>query len=549
MKPKVIVIGLDCGTFKFIKPFAKLGYLPNFSKIMANGVSRILKSTTPPVSPPAWTTFLTGKNPGKHGIFQFVNMDIRDYSFTSNRLINSTIFSGNTFIDLIGDNGLKVGVVKVPFTYPPWEVNGFMIAGEPSPDWTKAHTYPSSLSNELGRMNLGSSSDFMLYDVDKLLEHLKFDCEVRTRITCEMLDKQESDFFMVVYTATDAAVHRLWKYTDPQCPTYVEKFRKYQNVIRDVYVMVDQCINQVLQKIDNKTTVFFMSDHGATRNPLFYFHINAWLRNLGYLSCNEKSAYHQTVRTKLIKIKNIMPSRLRHLFMSAIKEKYLKSLSDIETTFSSFRWPETRAYGVSIFPTIDGIVLNLKGRQPEGIVEPGNDAECILDEIQEKLSNIRDPQSGEFIVEEIVRRENVYHGEYAEKMPDLIIKYKPEFSGGRGTGEKYLSNVPDANFEFQSGSHDENGIFMAYGPFIKKGAEMDFCHIQDMAPTILYGLGLPIPSDMDGQVILDIFKETFTSKNPIKINEKVKHTNTNYYELNDVEQNEMKKQLKGLGYL
>ena len=226
MNPKLLVIGLDCGSVKFIKPFAQQGFLPHLSSIMENGVNRVMKSTIPPVSPPAWTTFLTGKNPGRHGVFQFVDMDVCDYSFTSNRLINSTLFSGSTFIDTIGEQGLKVGIVKIPFTYPPWKVNGFMISGEPSPDWTKAHTYPPELSAEIGKVNMGSSSDFMLFNTEELIKHLKFDCEIRTRITCEMLDKQKSDFFMLVYTATDAAVHRFWKFTDPKCPTYkvVRKF-------------------------------------------------------------------------------------------------------------------------------------------------------------------------------------------------------------------------------------------------------------------------------------------------------------------------------------
>ena len=256
MNRKVLVIGLDCATFKLIKPYAIKGHLPNIKKLMDEGAIRILKSTIPPLSPPAWTTFLTGENPGKHGIFNFVDMDIRDYDFTKNRLINSNLYSGRTFIDYISAKALKVGIIKIPFTYPPWKVNGFMVAGEPSPDWKIAHTYPPELSKNIGKVSLGSSADFMLYNTEALLEHLKYDCEVRTKIALEMIEKEQYDFFMIVHNITDAAAHRFWKYTDPSCPNYSEDYEKKSGIIRDVYRMADDSIGKILDKFGKNTTVF-----------------------------------------------------------------------------------------------------------------------------------------------------------------------------------------------------------------------------------------------------------------------------------------------------
>lgn len=549
MKPKLLVIGLDCGTFKFIKPYAESGYLPNLEKLMADGTFRILKSTIPPVSPPAWTTFLTGKNPGSHGVFQFVNMDISDYAFTSNRLINSTLFSGSTFIDLIGDNGLKVGIVKIPFTYPPWEVNGFMIAGEPSPDWTKAHTYPPQMAEKLERMNLGDSRDFMLYNTERLIEHLNFDCDVRTKITCDMLDKRESDFFMVVHTATDAAAHRFWKFSDASCPNYKASFKKYKNAIRDVYIMVDRSIGQIMQKIDEQTTVLIMSDHGADRNALYHFHLNAWLRDKGYLSVMEEAAgYKEFVKSSLVNAKNRLPARWRHFLVTNFKKKYLKKVSDFQDRLNNFEWAKTLAYAVSIYPTVDGITLNMAGRQAAGVVKPGREADRLLDEIQTKLIDVTDPRTGSRIVADIFHREEIYRGDSAKKMPDLIIKYNPEYRGGLHTSKPVLSDVPATAFDFQSGNHDEDGIFIAKGPAIQKGLELSASNIQDMAPTILYAMGLSIPSNMDGRVMLDIFCDTFVASNPVQIGASGLQENKTSYDLTDAEQAEMQNQLKGLGY-
>jgi len=549
MKHKVLVIGLDCATFDLIKPYAIEGWLPNINRVMTDGVTRVLKSTVPPISPPAWTTFLTGKNPGQHGIFQFVDMDVRNYSFTSNRLINSSLFSGKTFIDFISDQNLKVGMVKIPFTYPPWKVNGFMIAGEPSPDWSKAHTYPVELSKKIGRVNMGSSIDFIRYNTEDLLKHLKFDCDVRTRIACKMLENEPYDFFMLVHNITDAAVHRFWKFTDATCPNYKNGFLKYKDIIRDVYVQADKSISQILAKVGQDTTLFFMSDHGASRKPIHFFHINAWMKEMGYLHCkNKKSSLHY-VDSMLTQIKNLLPPVLRHLIANAMRRHFLSRLSSFQTKVTNFDPARTRAYAVSLYATYDGIVLNLKGRQPHGIVEPGSDVKDLCDRIQLALLEITDPRNGKKIIERIYRREEVFKGEFSERMPELIVQYNRDYRGGKDTTLPLFSDIPATDFDFQSGDHDENGIFIAQGPHIKKSIELEPAQIQDLAPTILYAMGLPVPDDMDGRVLLDIFEQDFLDKNPVGKVSGRQWAPTKSCKLSEDESARMKEQLQGLGYM
>jgi predicted AlkP superfamily phosphohydrolase/phosphomutase len=239
---------------------------------------------------------------------------------------------------------------------------------------------------------------------------------------------------------------------------------------------------------------------------------------------------------------------LKHLAVSTIKRKYFKNVSGFQIALNNIRWPDTRAYAVSIYPTVDGIVLNLKGRQPEGVVEPGNDADRMVDEIRAKLEMLRDPRTGSEVVKEVLRREDIYTGEHAKKMPDLIVKYDPEYRGGKGVQPPYFSNVPAANFEFQSGDHHEDGIFIAYGPEIQKGIELGAFDIQDMAPTILYAMGLPVTKSMDGKVMLDIFNESFVARQPVRESQ-AEQSNLDPIELSRDEEEEMKAQLKGLGYM
>ncbi|MBU4288001.1 MAG: alkaline phosphatase family protein [Proteobacteria bacterium] len=549
MIQKVLVIGLDCGSFRFIKPYAKEGALPNLKRVMRTGVARTLKSTVPPVSPPAWATFLTGKNPGQHGIFQFVEMNVKNYNFTSNLLINSGLFSGSTFIDYISDSNLKVGVIKVPFTYPPWKVNGFMVSGEPSPDWKKAHTYPPELSDKIGKVNLGSSADFMRYNVDELFRHLKFDCDIRTKIAVDMLEKDSYDFFMLVHTITDAASHRFWKYTDPTCPNYKNSFEKYQNIIKDIYIESDKSIGKILEGIDKDTTVFFMSDHGSDRKPIHIFHINSWLKQMGYLQCHNNFSLSKPIWLVLSKIKDLLPAVLRHLIVFTLQSKFQKKLNALKTKVADFNWENTKAYAVNLYTTYEGIALNLKGRQPNGIINPGAEAEQLCKEIKAALLDIKDPRNNNKVVEKVYHREEVFNGPFAEKMPELIVQLNHNYKSGNIFNEQMFTDVPASDFDFQSGDHDENGIFIAFGNNIKKNVELLPAQIQDVAPTILYTMGLPIPDDMDGQVLLDIFEQKFLDKNPVKRVNGKKPIKSSMFKLSEEDEDEMKEQLKGLGYI
>ena len=549
MAPTVLVIGLDGGTFNLIKPFIQQGFLTNIHKLMSHGTTRVLKSTIPPVSPPAWTSFLTGINPGGHSIFQFVEMDVKDYSFTRNRLINSTLYSGKTFIDSISNHGLKVGIVKIPFTYPPWPVNGIMIAGEPSPDWKKAHTYPPELAQNIGRVNKGSATDFLRYNTQELLAHLKFDCHVRTQLTRDLMKTGHYDFFMMVHNVTDAAIHRFWKFTDTTCPNYKGRFKKHEHLIREVYQAVDDSVGQILNDVDDDTTVFLMSDHGATRKPLYFFHINAWLRENGYLKIRNSNSGAQNLFKFLAWMKGNIPPLLRQVIMRILKSHFQRWLSKFETRATNFQWDETKAYAVNLYTCIDGIAINLKGRQEQGIVEPGATAEKMCCDLKAQLLEVKDPRTNTRIIKNVFSRHEVFIGPYAQKMPELILEYAPDYRSGKQTNPPLVSDVPKTDFDFQSGDHDPEGIFIATGTHIKPNCQLSPATIQDMAPTLLYAMGLPVPDNMDGQVMTDIFDEAFVRQHPVHSVAQNKERNHLELSLSQTDEDEMIKQLKGLGYM
>jgi len=175
---KVLVIGVDGATFDLILPWTEEGKLPTFKRLINKGIWGVLRSTFPPVSAPAWGSFMTGLNPGKHGIFGFAGYDAKDYpssTYLSGKLANSSAFSGKTVFDIASSYGIKVGAIKVPITYPPWRVNGIMISGQPTPDERKIFSYPPNLFRSFGKISIYTPDEFQTLDPNKILEQFKFE--------------------------------------------------------------------------------------------------------------------------------------------------------------------------------------------------------------------------------------------------------------------------------------------------------------------------------------------------------------------------------------
>ncbi|MBI4838806.1 MAG: alkaline phosphatase family protein, partial [Nitrospirae bacterium] len=145
-KIKVMVIGIDGATFDVINPLISRGKLPNLKQLIDNGASGQLKSTMPPLSPAAWSTFQTGKNPGKHGVFDFFRNSPGEHGYLP---VNSTFLKSKTLWEILSDYGKRVGVLNIMFNYPPREVNGFIVSGKETPSEESEYTFPPSLKNEL----------------------------------------------------------------------------------------------------------------------------------------------------------------------------------------------------------------------------------------------------------------------------------------------------------------------------------------------------------------------------------------------------------------
>ncbi len=550
---KLVVIGLDGGSFSVIDPLIEEGKLPNIEKLIKVGVSGPLLSTMPPVTGPAWVSFMTGKPPGAHGLFDFVRPVANEYR---RKIVNYNDIKSETLWSILSKNGKNLGIINVPLTYPPPKVNGFLISGMLTPGIESEYTYPPSLAEELEKKFGQYTLDiwWQHYEHDTIrtfLQDLMVCTDKRREVILHFIRNREWDFFMTVFIGTDRIQHALWNFL---MPAEGRKLSKIEAEIRELiiqyYEKVDDIIGTIVDAIDGKANLMIMSDHGF--GPLKgKFFINRWLEELGLLSYNPIKIKKFRLRTKVVPL---LKQIVRKAAPLNLKKKLTERISKNPEKMGAYSfldcidWSKTVAYAAS--NTEQGIYINLAGREPGGIVKPGKDWNEARNVVINRLKDIRAPQTNEKLVSRIHKREDIYSGHYVNNAPDIIFFLKE--------GE-YLADVRPMNYLFEktswktgTGTHRMEGIFVGYGKDIKAGLRITDAEIIDLAPTILNLMGTRIPDDMEGNVLTHIFTDEFLNDNPSQYVEGPDGVPSYQQKdgiYSDKESAELETQLKGLGYL
>jgi len=559
VKNKVFVIGLDGGTFDLITPWAKAGKLPNFSRLLSTGVHGNLHSTIHPLSPQAWSSFITGKNPGKHSIYGFAKRNSKSYDL---EFTNATNRDGASLWHLINKAGGKVGIIDVPFTYPPEKVNGFMITGMDAMWEAAKFIYPEELKTEID----SKFGDFCWYpqkptmkEMDGYVREMFRVIDHRARLTQYLMERKEWDFFISVFLATDRVQHTLWRHMDKNHVLHnPQEAERYGNVILQVYQRIDDFIGEVTSRLDDNVTLIIMSDHGSGpyRRVL---NLSKWLNMNGLLQFKNKQdkASVKRMSNRALKhswflinkwLPNIIKKKLGAL-APALKDK-LKS----HIFFSGIDWQNTKAYSIGNY---GNIYINVKGREPSGVVNPGEEYEKLREDIMQKLRELRDPDSGDTILDKVYKREELYSGPYLKDAPDLIVLWKDfaYYTRQSVVEEEVAILEPPGKFGSRtiehSACHRLNGVLIMKGNQILQGKVIK-ANIMDLAPTILYIMGLPIPEDMDGKVLTDAFSDDYLKSNPAKhvaVKKAVSHKGKLAATYSSEEADTTRERLQDLGYI
>ena len=541
---RVLVIGIDGGTFDLVQPWAEAGDLPNLARLMAEGVHGLLESTLPPVTSPAWPTFATGRNPGKHGVFDFIRPTGGQFE-----LVNATSIRAPTLWHILSEAGQQVGVMNVPVTYPPARVNGFIISGMLSPVGGEI-TYPAHLldrySGKLKPYRIAPHVQYKPGNEAEFTADLLDLVERRGAYALQLMTDHPYEFLMFHFLSTDTMQHAFWKFVDPTHPRYDPKAAaRFGPAVKQLYQRIDGFVGQMLDRVTDDTTVIVMSDHGF--GPLHYVvNLNLFLLEHGLLQL--KHGAWTRLKAGLFRA-GLTPASFWHLIERAGLQNYVWQVSKSTRnkvvgkflSFDDVDWSRTLAYSIG---HVGQIYVNLRGREPHGIVEPGAEYEAARQQVVDALQDLCHPVTGQPLVDQVIPGDQVVHGPYAGRSPDLHVV----LDGYRAIAFPLFATdgrIVTRQIRGDSGCHRRYGIFIARGPEVRPGDTVEGARILDLAPTILHLMGLPVPDDMDGRVLT----EALSTSRPVERQSASLADEEANAGLSAEETAEVEDRLRALGYL
>ncbi len=491
---KVLIVGLDGATFEILKPMMDSGRMPNLARLVNEGCHGILYSTQPPITPAAWTTFMTGKGPGRHGIVDFERYDVA----TGKLSFNSTYeIRERTIWEILSEKGFRVGAIHVPMTYPPRQVNGFMVSGFETPSVKAEFTWPSELKQEILRRwpNYSYRAHWKhgVFGRDEILRrnlsHIERSFHQGAELTEFCGERYGWDVLMVLFKLVDNLQHKTWKYLDPKTAV---RYPRQAELAANCFVELDKALGRLFDYARrHSASVLMMSDHGhgsldGKAQP------NLLLKQWGYLKARSGAIQ---LRRKIAKMADRLLGRKRTRFDANLGIEHELVVD----------WTQTRACVIHA-GMIGFLYISLKGRQPNGVVEPG-DYEKVRDDLRQRFlsASCSTPDGRQIrVFAEVHKPEELYNCTREEQpwMPDLLLVPQP----GLAVVRKILGGRPVrwSSLRRLEGTHRVEGILIANGPHIRPGGAATG-RIVDIAPTLLAALGLKVPSDMEGSVLTDLF--------------------------------------------
>ncbi len=497
--PKVVVIGLDAATWTVIRPWMAEGQMPNLAKLMKAGVSGTLESILPPITPPAWTSFMTGKNPGKHGIFHFVETEHGGYAMN---YANATSRRSPTVWKLLNNAGYSVGTMNIPFTYPPEPLNGFQISGMDTPSETSPFIHPPELREELVKHLGGIQLDIRFLGAmstderrNQVLAEMKQIDKQWTKAALYLLENHPQDVMMFVFMSIDTVQHHFWQHMDKEHFLHDPKRApKFGDPVVDRTIFLNRYLAQLgLLHYDEKTT--------------------SGIRSLG----------KKLLRVSFSMLRSTLSSRQKS-WLARLFPKIRQKSEMAYSSFTSIDWSRTKAYCSEVLASPPCIWINLKGVKPQGIVDPGA-YDALVTFIIEKLAELKDPRTGKPVINRVYRRNEIFHGPFAHEGADLVLDWwsedslfssQPSFPEDTGKPALIIREHRPSEKSEWGGTHRLNGILIARGSGFRSGAEIANARLIDIAPTLLHLLGVPVPEDMDGKVLASAFQPDFLLARPIR---------------------------------
>lgn len=553
MKRRVIMIGLDGATWRILRPWALAGELPNLRRLVEGGATGPLRSTLPPLTPTGWTSAATGKAPGRHNVYSFFRPMRASYR---RHILTSRDCKAAKIWQIVNYYGRKAGIVHLPLTYPVDRVDGFMVTGMMTPTTARDVAHPPELLEELEREIPGYALNVETTTIKtgRLEEFYRDSIEHVRRHRREMaylLDAKEWDLFWIMFYNVDPVAHFFWKFMDPEHVAYPGP-NPLETAVLDCYREADLAIGEALDRLGPDDHLVLLSDHGMEPTHT-NVHLTSWLIDEGYLALRSERRQATTEalyragfqRERLVyALKQAKLGWLPKLFPERIKDRVPRARKSFKEIENNVDWSQTRAY----FPSAGGraIWINLKGREPAGVVDPA-DFEALRDEIISKLKALCD-DAGRPVVRLALKREEAYEGEFAADGPDIALLAENGFYFAEGIERPVLRPNGAKNTD-KSGNHHVDGVVGLFGPGVRAGFDLAGARIVDVAPTVLRLMGLPVQSDMDGRPLEAALTDEFLAANPARADQARIDLEAGDYDYSDDDRGQIEARLKEMGYM
>ena len=494
---RCLLIGLDGATFSVLDPLMEDGVMPFLKRFVASGARGELRSGIPPLTPPAWTSIMTGRSPGNHGVVDFFSFESADSRYV--RMTNSSDVRCETIWSMISRQALSATALNFPVMAPPRPIAGCVIPGWVLWRFLRRSCYPASLYDLLKDLPAFNAKELaMNLDLEqKALDgcaaeeqeawvsfHLRRE-QQWFEILSYLMRREPHHLTGIVFDGLDKLQHLFWRLLDPDCLS--DRLSASDARIRqrclDYFRQLDGLIAKAVALAGDDANVFIVSDHGfGPSQEIFY--VNSWLARHGYLTWAREVPPDQkgpdTLGLKLI--------------------GWMDKLID---------WSRTTAYALT--PSSNGIHICVAGRRGAGGISP-QDYVAFRTRLVDALRQCTDPKNGEPIVTQVWTREEAFAGQFTDLAPDVTLRLR---DGGFFSTVK--SDVLLSPRTEPLGTHRPEGIFLARGPAVVQGACLSELSILDITPLLLHTLGLPIPKDLEGRVPIEVFRPEFVRARPVVI--------------------------------
>ena len=489
---RLLVAGLDGATWDLIGPWADQGQLPLFQKLRREGAHGPLRSVTPNLTPPGWTTAFTGVNPGKHGIFDFFTLDRNSETL---RVVSSADRKAPALWEILASHGVRPGVFNVPNTYPADEVPGFFVTGMGTPGFTGAWAHPAEERERIPKEHPGFAfgADHRAIergDLKGFLDHLYALTQLQEKIALELIRRHEPQVLIFVYDDLDRVMHFFWRYMDPTHPRHEKARPEIAEAILNYHRRIEEGIERLREAMGgDEVDLCVLSDHGF--GPL---HTDVFLNRVfwdwGYLLPHPVA--REMIQKPLWKraLKKVVPQEARTWVRANVKP------SPLGNPLGFIDWAGTKAFYASVSGR--SVFLNVRGRRPHGIVDQ-RDYDRVRGELAGRILALKDPATGQPVATAVHLREEVYQGPCVERAPDLLIQEDGRYAYRVDWQDESFAPASQYGVD-KSGSHRPDGILLLHGPSFKATPALK-AKLEDVTPTLLAALKLPVGSDMDGRVL------------------------------------------------